>query len=137
MERTVILFKPDAMQQGCAGIVLQRFLDAHFSIVAVKMMQLDEAILRQHYSHLVDKVFFKDIVEFMTSTPVIAMILEGNDVVAKVREMTGPTDSMLAPKGTIRGDFGKNKTQNILHASDSVESAHVEIERFFKSSEIF
>lgn len=137
MEKTVIIFKPDAMEQHRVGAILQRFDEANFNLVGIKMIQLDEAILRQHYSHLADKPFFGDIVEYMSSTPVVIAVLEGPNVIQKVREMAGPTDSALAPKGTIRGDFGKDKSRNMIHASDSAESADGEIARFFKSSEIY
>jgi nucleoside-diphosphate kinase len=137
MEQTVIIFKPDAMQQGRVGAILQRFENAHFRIVGIKMVQLNEPILRDHYSHLADKPFFGEIVDFMSSTPVIITVLEGEDAVAKVRDMTGVTDSKAAAKGTIRGDFGKDKSQNMIHASDSVDGAKAEVARFFKVSEIF
>lgn len=137
MEKTVIIFKPDAMRLRRVGKILQRFDDAGFRIVGMKMMKLDDAILRDHYSHLVDKPFFGEIVEFMSSSPVLVMALEGENVVARVREMAGPTDSKLAPKGTIRGDYGIDKSQNMIHASDSPESAAAELARFFSESEIF
>jgi nucleoside-diphosphate kinase len=137
MEQTVIIFKPDAMQQGRVGAILQRFEEMHFHIAGIKMMHLDEAILREHYAHLVDKPFFGDIVEFMSSTPVVVMVLEGANVIEEVREMTGETDSRLAGKGTIRGDFGKDKSQNMIHASDSAAAAWAEVLRFFKPSELF
>ena len=137
MEKTLVIFKPDAMKQHKVGAILQRFEDAGLNIAGIKMMQLDEPILKEHYAHLADKPFFGNIVEFMSSTPVVIVILEGNDVVARVREMTGPTDSTIAPKGTIRGDFGKDKSENMIHASDSKESAEAEIARFFKPLEVF
>jgi nucleoside-diphosphate kinase len=137
MEQTVVIFKPDAMEQGRVGAILQRFEEAPFRIAGIKMMRLDEAILRKHYSHLADKPFFGDIVEFMSSAPVVVMVLEGDNVIETVREMTGVTDSKLAAKGTIRGDFGRDKSQNMIHASDSVEGAKAEVARFFKPRELF
>ncbi|MDR1437794.1 MAG: nucleoside-diphosphate kinase [Puniceicoccales bacterium] len=137
MEKTIIILKPDAIRKGCVGLVLQRFEDAKFRIVGMKMMQLNEAVLREHYSHLTDKPFFCEIVDFMSSTPVVVVALEGVNAVEKVRKMVGPTDSTQAPKGTIRGDLGKDKNQNIVHASDSVESAEREMNRFFNAAELF
>jgi nucleoside-diphosphate kinase len=137
MEQTVVIFKPDAMAQGRVGAILQRFEEASFRIAGIKIMQLDEAILRKHYSHLTDKPFFGDIVEFMSSSPVVVAVLEGDNAVETVREMTGITDSKLAAKGTIRGDFGKDKSQNMIHASDSVDGAQAEVARFFKPRELF
>lgn len=136
-ERTFIILKPDCMKKNLAGAVIDRFAKAGFRMVACKMIQLDEAILRIHYDFLIDKPFFKDIVEYMISSPVVVMVLAGNNVIASVRELLGPTDSKLAPKGTIRGDFGLDKSQNIAHASDSIESANKEISRFFQKNEIF
>jgi nucleoside-diphosphate kinase len=137
MERTVVLFKPDAMSARRVGAILGRFESEALRIVAMKMLRLDEPLLREHYSHLVDRPFFMDIVAFMASTPVVVAVLEGENAIARVREMAGPTDSTLAPKGTIRGDFGSSKTRNMIHASDSPESAAVEIARFFSPKEIF
>jgi nucleoside-diphosphate kinase len=137
MERTLIIFKPDAMEKGIVGQVLDRLERARLSIVGMRMLRMDEAILREHYAHLADRSFFPEIVVYMSSRPVLVAILEGKDAVARVREMAGPTDSRLAPRGTIRGDFGKDKTENVLHASDSGESAEAEIARFFAEGEVF
>jgi nucleoside-diphosphate kinase len=137
MQRTFVIFKPDAMEQGLVGSVLNRFETAQLRLGAAKMIQLDETILRQHYAHLTDEPFFGSIVVYMSSCPVLIAVLEGEDAVARVREITGPTDSAAAPRGTIRGDFGKDKSRNVLHASDSPESAQKEIKRFFSPKEIF
>ena len=99
------------------------------------MMQLDHAILADHYSHIADKPFFPDIVAFMSSTPVIALALEGDNVISRVRDLLGPTDSKAAAPGTIRGDLGKDKMHNVLHASDSAETAQAELRRFFGSTD--
>lgn len=101
------------------------------------MMQLDEAILREHYAHLVDKPFFPSIVESMTASPVIVMCLKGVDVVSVFREMTGVTNGRKAAPGTLRGDFCMSGQLNIIHASDSVENARIELARFFREGEIF
>lgn len=137
MSRTFVMLKPDAIRKGVAGEVIHRLEAAHLKIVAAKMVQLNEEICREHYAHHVDKPFFPGLVKFMCSTPIICMVLEGGNAVEKVRELAGPTDSKKAPKGTIRGDFGTDVQANIIHASDSDETAEVEIMRFFKKDEIF
>jgi nucleoside-diphosphate kinase len=137
MELTVILLKPDCVQRNLIGEVIGRFEKSGLKVRACKMMQLTDALLKDHYSHLADKPFFPEIAGFMKSAPVVAMILEGKDVIVKVRDMVGPTDSTKAPKGTIRGDLGKTKMENIVHASDTPENAAAEVKRFFKQEEIF
>ncbi len=136
MERTLIIFKPDCMKKHLAGTVLSRFDAAGFSIVAAKIKQLNPAILNEHYSHITDLPFFPEIAKFMMDKPVLIVVLEGKGVIQKVRDMLGPTDSTKAPKGTIRGDYGTDKTRNICHASDSPESAAAEIARFFDPDEV-
>lgn len=136
-ETSLILFKPDAIAKNLTGAVLARFQAEGFFIRAIKMMQLDHAILADHYSHISDKPFFPEIVAFMSKTPVIALALEGDNVIARVRDLLGPTDSQAAPKGTIRGDFGEDKMVNVCHASDSPEAAAAELKRFFLPGEIF
>lgn len=137
MEKTLVLLKPSAVQRGLVGAVIDRFQKKGLVIAGMKMMQLDEAILREHYAHLVEKPFFPLILGSMMATPVIAMCLEGKDAVAVVRTLTGATNSRNAAPGTIRGDFGMSSQENIVHASDSVENAAIEIRRFFKDDEIF
>ena len=137
MELTVILLKPDCIQRNLIGEVIGRFEKSGLKVKACKMMQLTDELLKDHYSHLADKPFFPEIAGFMKSAPVVAMILQGENVIAKVRDMVGPTDSTIAPKGTIRGDLGKTKMENIVHASDTPENAAAEVKRFFKTEEIF
>ena len=136
MEKTLIIFKPDCVQKKLVGTVLDRFERAGFTIVACKMMQLTPAVLAEHYAHIADKPFYPPLLEFMLSSPVVVMALQGEDAVARVRAMLGPTDSRKAVKGTIRGDFGTDGRVNILHASDSPESGLAEIARFFKPEEV-
>lgn len=136
-ETSLILFKPDAIEKNLVGTVLARFQAEGFRIRGIKMMQLDHAILADHYSHIADKPFFPDIVTFMSKTPVVALALEGDDVIARVRDLLGPTDSKAAAPGTIRGDFGEDKMINVCHASDSTEAAAAELKRFFKDGEVF
>lgn len=136
-ETSLILFKPDAIENNIVGSVLARFQSEGFVIRGIKMMQLDDAILREHYSHVADKPFFPEITEFMSRIPVIALALEGNDVIDRVRNLLGPTNSNEAPEGTIRGDFGKDMMVNVCHASDGPETAAAELARFFKADELF
>ncbi len=137
MEKTLIIFKPDCMEKRHVGNVLDRFEKAGFSIAGCKMIQLNSKILREHYAHVAHLPFYPDIEKFMSSRPVIVMALEGPAAVGRVRELLGPTDSRKAPKGTIRGDFGTEMMRNVVHASDSVENAKIELARFFEPAEIF
>lgn len=131
MERTLILLKPDCLQKQVVGKVISRLEEKNYAIVATRMIQLDDSLLQEHYAHVSDLPFFPEIAAFMSSRPVIAMILEGENVVQGVRDLLGPTDSTVAPKGTIRGDLGTDRMRNVVHASDSSENAKIEIERFF------
>lgn len=136
-ETTLILLKPDCVAKGLNGEVLKRFEAEGFRVRGCKMMQLTDELLKEHYSHIADKPFFPDVATFMKSAPVIAVALSGENIIAHVRDLLGPTDSKAAPKGTIRGDFGDDKMTNVVHASDSPEAATVELKRFFKDGEIF
>ncbi len=136
VERTVVLIKPDAIQRGYIGEIVHRFERKGFQIVGMKMAQLDDAILDEHYAHHADKGFFKDLKAFMKSTPVIAIALEGPQAVSVVRTMIGPTKGFEAPPGTIRGDFSIQPTLNMIHASDAPETAAAELKRFFKPDEL-
>lgn len=137
MEQTFIILKPSTISRSLVGDVLIRFQRKGLRIAGIKMMQLDEEILREHYAHLVDRAFFSDLLRSMMATPVIVAVLAGKDAVAVVRAMTGATNCRVAAPGTIRGDFGMSGQENIIHASDSPENAAIEIKRFFKSEEIF
>jgi nucleoside-diphosphate kinase len=135
MDKTLIIFKPDCMKKNLMGSVLSRFESAGFSVAGCKMMQLESSVLREHYAHIADRPFFPEIEAFMASEPVVAMILQGECVIEKVRELLGPTDSTQAPAGTIRGDFGETVMINVVHASDSPEAAEAEIKRFFSDTD--
>lgn len=137
MEKTLIIFKPDCMEKRLVGTVLARLEGAGFTVIGAKMIRLTPALLREHYAHVADKPFYPEIEAFMSSRPVIVMALAGDQIVAKVRELLGPTDSRKAAKGTIRGDFGTEMMKNVVHASDSAENGRIEIARFFKSEEVF
>lgn len=136
-ETTLILFKPDAVTKGIIGTVLQRFESAGFRVHGLKMMKLSEEVLKEHYAHVADRPFFPEIVSFMQSSPVVALALGGENVISRVRDLLGPTDSKKAPAGTIRGDFGTDMMVNVCHASDSPEAAAAEVKRFFADSEVF
>ncbi|PJA40258.1 nucleoside-diphosphate kinase [candidate division WWE3 bacterium CG_4_9_14_3_um_filter_34_6] len=136
-ERTVVLIKPDGLQRGLIGKVLSRFETKGLKIVALKMMQVDDAILESHYFHHKNKAFFKSLSNFMKSSPVVAIVLEGVEAVNATRILCGTTKARSAEAGSIRGDFGMGYTSNIVHASDSVENAKEEIVRFFDAHELF
>lgn len=126
MEQTVIIIKPDGVEKRVVGEVLSRFEKAGFRIAALKMLMLTDEILDIWYAHHKDKPFFPELKAFMKRSPVVAAVIEGENVVNRVREICGPTDSTKAPKGTIRGDLGSSIGENIIHASDSVERAKEE-----------
>lgn len=132
MERTYIMLKPDALKRGVAGEIISRIERKGYKIAEAKTMQLGEAILKEHYAHIADKPFFPELVEYMTSGPVLAMIVEGPDVVQGMRILMGATKWEEAAPGTIRGDYAFCTTENLIHGSDSVENAEIEIKRFFK-----
>jgi nucleoside-diphosphate kinase len=137
MQRTLIILKPDCMNQRHVGNVIDRFEHAGFTIVGCKLMRLAPALLREHYAHVADRPFYPDLEAFMSSRPVLVMGLEGDNVVQRVRDLLGPTDSRKAAKGTIRGDFGTDTTVNVAHASDSEANGQIELARFFRPDELF
>jgi len=137
METTFIICKPDCVEKKHVGSVVSRFEQAGFEIIGCKMTRLSAALLREHYAHVADRPFYPSLEAFMKSRPVIMVALRGENVVARVRELLGPTDSRKAAKGTIRGDFGTDMTINVVHASDSVDNAKIELARFFKPDELF
>lgn len=131
MERTYIMLKPDALKRGVAGEIISRIEHKGYKIVEAKTMTLGEEILKEHYAHIADKPFFPELVAYMTSGPVLAMIVEGPDVVLGMRILMGATKFEEAAPGTIRGDYAFCTTENLIHGSDSVENAEIEIKRFF------
>jgi len=137
METTLILLKPDCVTKGHCGDVLQRFEKAGFRIRGCKMLRLDTKTLLTHYAHISAKPFYPEVEAFMQSSPVIAVALAADGVIDKVRALLGPTDSKKAAPGTIRGDFGVDVMVNVVHASDSLETAKVELVRFFQPGELF
>jgi len=137
MERTLILLKPDAVTKKICGKVLSRFEEAGLTIRGCKMIHLSKDQLKDHYAHIAEKPFYPEVEEFMSSAPVIALVLEGHDSVAKIREMLGVTDSRKAAPGTIRAEYGVDVMVNVAHASDSPETAQKEVQRFFAEQELF
>jgi len=134
-ERTLIILKPEALQRSLIGEIIHRFERKGLKILAMKMMQLDDGLLEQHYAHHKDKPFFPTLRDNMKHSPVVVMILEGERAVEGVRLITGATKGVEADAGTIRGDFAMGN-KNLVHASDSLENAKLEIERFFKPEEL-
>ena len=137
MQRTLILIKPDAIQRGLIGRIITRFEEKGLKTVGIKFLNLTDELLNEHYSHLVDKPFFGGIKRFMQLTPVVAICLEGLDCVDTVRALCGITKAREAAPGTIRGDWAMSVQANLVHASDSVETAEKEVARFFNESELF
>lgn len=137
MERTVVLVKPDGVQRGLIGQILTRFERKGLRLCAVKMIALDDPILDDWYAHHKEKPFFKDLKNFMKSSPVVAMVWEGVEAIEAVRKVVGITKSRGAEAGTIRGDFGMSGSHNLIHASDSPEAAKKELQLIFKPGEIF
>ncbi len=131
MERTFVMIKPDGVARGLIGRIVTRFEEKGFVIAEAKLMQLTEEQAAVHYGHLREKPFFGELVDFITSGPVFAMILEGNKAIANARSLIGATNPVEATAGSIRGDYGMIVDSNVVHGSDSVENAEIEIERFF------
>ncbi|MFC1957860.1 nucleoside-diphosphate kinase [Chloroflexota bacterium] len=137
MERSLVLIKPDAVLRRLAGTIISRLEGQGLKLVALKMLHLDKAMAEQHYAIHADKPFFKDLISYITSAPIVAMVIEGEGVVEEIRKIMGATDPAKADSGTIRGMFGLDIQQNATHASDSTETAEKEIKLFFTEDELF
>lgn len=137
MERTFVILKPCTVQRGLIGEILNRFEKKGLKLVGLKMMQLNDEILAEHYAHLVDRPFFPGLKRSMMASPAIMCCFEGVDAIEVVRLMAGATNGRKALPGTIRGDYSMSGQQNIVHASDGPETAAAEIKRFFKEEELF
>lgn len=137
MERSLVLIKPDAIQRGLAGEIISRLEKKGLKIVAMKMLHMDKNLAQRHYAIHKGKAFFEDLVNFITSGPVIAIVFQGKNAVEVIRQMMGETDPAKAYRGTIRGDFGIDIGHNLVHGSDSLENASKEINLFFSAEEIF
>ncbi len=136
MQRTLVLIKPDAIERGLAGEIISRLERKGLKIVALKMLQMDKAMAERHYAIHEGKPFFPALVDFITSSPIIAAVVEGKNAVEVVRRMMGETDPLHAAPGTIRGDFGLDIGRNLIHGSDSEGNAQEEISLFFSEEEI-
>ena len=137
MQRTVVIFKPDAIQRGLIGEVVARLEKKGLKLVGAKMIQASDKLLEQHYAHHRGKPFFAGLIKFMMSTPLVCMLWEGVDAVAVVRKMTGATNGRNADLGTIRGDLSSSQSNNLIHVSDSDQAAEAEEKRFFEKGEVF
>lgn len=137
MEQTLVILKPSCIERCLIGEVISRIQNKGIIITGMKMMQLNEEILREHYAHLTDRPFFPGLCASMMASPVVCMVLKGVDVVNVFRKMTGATNGRNAEPGTLRGDFCMSGQANIIHASDYPENAKIEINRFFKPEEVF
>lgn len=131
IERTLVLVKPDGVRKGLVGEVISRFERLGLRIAALRMLRVDEDLASRHYAEHVDKPFYPDLVSFITSGDLVAMVLEGEAAISLVRKLMGPTDPKDAPPGTIRGDYAVEITENIVHGSDGPESAAREVALFF------
>ena len=136
-EQALIIIKPDAIQRNLLGEIIGRFEKKGLKIVGMKMMQLEDALLEAHYAHIKDKPFFKGIKNFMKSSPVVVMALSGINAVSSIRIIVGTTKGYEADAGSIRGDLSLSVQSNVVHASDSLESAKEEVARFFNDEELF
>ncbi len=137
MERSLVLIKPDAIQRRLAGTIISRLENQGLRLIALKMLHLDRALAQRHYAIHKDKPFFDDLVNYISSAPIIALVFEGNKTVEIIRKTMGATDPAQAEAGTIRGDFGLDIGRNTVHGSDSVETAEQEIRLFFTQDEMF
>ena len=136
MEKTLVLVKPDGVQRGLVGKIISRLENKGFRLVALKLMNVSKKLAEEHYGEHVDRPFFGDLVRFITSSPIVAMAIEGENAVQVVRTTMGLTNPQEAAPGTIRGDFGLTIGMNLIHGSDSGESATRELDLFFEPSEI-
>ena len=137
MERSLVLVKPDAMERGLAGAILSRLQADGLHLAALKMLHLDRATAERHYAVHKDKPFFKDLVDYITSTPIVAAVFTGDDAIARIRRLMGATNPEKADPGTIRKDYGLDLQRNSTHASDSPENGEMELAIYFTKDEIF
>ena len=137
MEKSLVLIKPDAMQRNLAGKIISRLEEAGLKLSALKMLHMDKELAQRHYAIHRDKPFFANLVSYITSAPIVALVLSGENAVTLIRETMGPTDPAKAQSGTIRGDFGLDIERNSVHGSDSPQNAEEEIKIFFGKDEIF
>ncbi|MDP6063208.1 MAG: nucleoside-diphosphate kinase [SAR202 cluster bacterium] len=136
MQKTLVLLKPDAVQRGLVGELVSRLERKGLKLVGMKLVRMNDALARQHYAEHVDKPFFKGLAQFITSGPLVAMAIEGEDAICMVRTLMGETNPANAAPGTVRGDYAVSIGLNLVHGSDSIESAQRELALFFKEDEI-
>lgn len=136
MERSLVLLKPDTVQRGLIGELIGRLEDKGLKVAGMKLMEVDEDLAKEHYKEHVEKDFFSDLFDFITSGPIVTMVVEGDQAISVIRKMMGATNPFEADPGTIRGDYGLDLTKNLVHGSDSPESADREIDLFFSEEEI-
>jgi nucleoside-diphosphate kinase len=136
MQRTLIIFKPDCIQRRLVGQILERFESKGLRIAALKLMRVDRSLAEKHYAEHLGKPFFEGLISFITSGPVVVGVLEGNEAISVVRSMLGATSGVVAAPGTVRGDFSISKQNNLVHGSDSSESARREIALWFRTEEL-
>lgn len=132
VEKTFVMLKPDCIRRGLVGEVISRIESKGYKITNMRMSELDEEFVREQYAHLVGRSFFPELLEYMTSGPVIGMVVEGENAVKIIRKLMGATKVEEAVPGTIRGDFAFTDTENVIHGSDSSENAEIEMKRFFR-----
>ncbi|MBN1862444.1 MAG: nucleoside-diphosphate kinase [Dehalococcoidales bacterium] len=137
IERSLVLIKPDAMERGLAGTIIGRLQSQGLKLIAVKMLHMDRELAGRHYAVHKEKPFFAGLVSYITSAPIVAAVFSGDDAIARIRQIMGPTDPAKAEAGTIRGDFGIDIEHNSVHGSDAPETAAQEIRLFFGEGEIF
>lgn len=136
LERSLVLLKPDCVQRRLMGRIISRFEEKGLNIIGMKMMTITQELARRHYAEHVQKPFYPGLEAYITSGPIVAMVAEGPDAIQVIRMMVGPTNGLEAPSGTIRGDFSTNYRMNLVHASDSNESAAREVAIFFSEEEL-
>jgi nucleoside-diphosphate kinase len=136
MERTLVLLKPDCVERRLMGQVISRFEEKGLNIIAMKMLRVTPALAKQHYAEHVQKPFYPGLEKFITASPIVAMVVEGLEVIRVVREMLGATSGLKATAGTIRGDYSSSRQMNLVHASDGPEASQREINLYFKPDEI-
>ena len=137
MERSLVLIKPDAMERGLVGVILGRLQSEGLKLLALRMLHMDRALAERHYAVHKEKPFFKELVDYIISTPIVAAVFEGDNAIEHIRALMGATDPAKADPGTIRKDYGLDVQRNSTHASDSPENATKEISLFFTDREIF
>jgi len=131
MERTLVILKPDAVKRKLVGEIITRFEKKNMAIKAMKMMKISRETAEIHYAHVKNEPIYEDMMNFITSGPVVVLVIEGRNIIQAVRNMVGKTSPFDSPPGTIRGDYGLHRFENLIHASDSTESVEIEIKRFF------